>query len=145
MNSESTEVRRLFVERAFIAKTYDIDFAGHVSNITYVRWLEDLRLAILDEFFPLQQQMEQGYGPVLLRTEIDYKSAIRLFEPVVGQMWATGAGVTRMGLEAVFTVGERVCARAHHVSAMISLSDGRPIRLPPELRAMIDPTYTQDS
>jgi acyl-CoA thioester hydrolase len=28
-------------------KTYDIDFAGIVSNIVYIRWLEDLRLKIL--------------------------------------------------------------------------------------------------
>jgi len=32
------------VERAIEIKTYDIDFAGIVSNIVYVRWLEDLAL-----------------------------------------------------------------------------------------------------
>jgi len=31
------------VRHSFRVMTYDIDFAGVVSNITYTRWLEDLR------------------------------------------------------------------------------------------------------
>lgn len=126
----------LFVERSFRVKTYDIDFAGHVSNVTYIRWLEDLRLAVLDEYLPLEQLMADGYAPVLIRTEIDYTSAIRLFEPVMGRMWATEAGIVRIGLEAVFTVGERVCATARQEGVMAALADGRPVRLPARLREL---------
>ena len=32
-------------------KTYDIDFAGIVSNIVYIRWLEDLRLKMFEHHF----------------------------------------------------------------------------------------------
>ncbi len=35
-------------------KTYDIDFAGIVSNIVYIRWLEDLRLKMLESHFPIE-------------------------------------------------------------------------------------------
>ena len=38
-------------------KTYDIDFAGIVSNIVYIRWLEDLRLRIFEVHQPLEQLM----------------------------------------------------------------------------------------
>jgi acyl-CoA thioester hydrolase len=41
------------VERALPIRTYDIDFAGIVSNIVYVRWLEDLRLAMMEEAYPI--------------------------------------------------------------------------------------------
>ncbi len=37
------------IERDLPIRTYDIDFAGIVSNIVYVRWLEDLRLAMMEE------------------------------------------------------------------------------------------------
>jgi acyl-CoA thioester hydrolase len=50
----------LFTELTFTVKTYDIDFAGHVSNIVYIRWLEDLRFALLDEYFPLEPSMKEG-------------------------------------------------------------------------------------
>jgi acyl-CoA thioester hydrolase len=137
MSTRAPENRPLIVERTFTAKTYDIDFAGHVSNIVYIRWLEDLRLAFLDDYFPLEGQLAQGYGPVLVRTEIDYKSAVRLFEPVTGQIWATGAGIVKMYLEAVIKVGDRVCATARQCGVMANLADGRPIRLPAKLRSMI--------
>ena len=38
-------------------QTYDIDFAGIVSNIVYIRWLEDLRLKMLETYLPLEQLM----------------------------------------------------------------------------------------
>lgn len=33
----------LFIEVPLFVNTYDIDVAGHVNNIVYVRWLEDMR------------------------------------------------------------------------------------------------------
>ena len=123
----------LFIERSFTVKTYDIDFAGHVSNIVYIRWLEDLRLALLDEYYPLDQSMADGAAPVLTRTEIDYKSAIRLFEPVTGRMWAGETGKLRMELRAQFLVADRLCADVRQQGVFASLETGRPVRIPGEL------------
>ncbi|MFW5688348.1 MAG: acyl-CoA thioesterase [Spirochaetota bacterium] len=126
----------LFVERHFTVKTYDIDFAGHVSNIVYIRWLEDLRFALLETYFPLQPAMEAGVAPVLTRTEIDYRSAIRLFEPVVGRMWAGKTGAYRMDLHARFLVGDRICAEVRQQGVFASLETGRPARIPSALLAL---------
>ena len=49
--------RPLEIQLELPVRTYDIDFAGIVNNIVFVRWLEDLRLAILDAHLPIQQQM----------------------------------------------------------------------------------------
>ena len=70
--------RAFEVELAFNVGTYDIDFAGIVSNIVYLRWLEDLRLAMLEAHLPLEDQLAAGTTPVLLSTEIEYLRAIRL-------------------------------------------------------------------
>jgi len=40
--------RTLNIDLPITVKTYDIDFMGIVSNISYVRWMEDLRLQFLD-------------------------------------------------------------------------------------------------
>jgi acyl-CoA thioester hydrolase len=122
----------LFIERDFTVKTYDIDFAGHVSNIVYIRWLEDLRFALLEEYYPLESCMAAGVAPLLTRTEVDYKSAVRLFEPVVGRMWAGKAGGYRMDLHAEFHVGERLCADVRQQGVFASLETGRPVRIPAE-------------
>ncbi|MFW5688498.1 MAG: acyl-CoA thioesterase [Spirochaetota bacterium] len=123
----------LFVELPFTVKTYDIDFAGHVSNIVYIRWLEDLRFALLDEYYPLDEAMSEGFAPVLSRTEIDYRIPIRLFEPVIGQMWAGKAGGVRMELLARFTVGPKLCAEVRQEGVFVSLESGRPVRAPAKL------------
>ena len=54
------------IRLAFPVKTYDVDFAGIVSNIVYVRWLEDLRLELLARTCPLARLVAEGIGPVLL-------------------------------------------------------------------------------
>jgi len=123
----------LFIERQFTVKTYDIDFAGHVSNIVYIRWLEDLRFALLEEYYPLEPAMEAGSAPVLSRTEIDYRYPIRLFDPVIGWMWAGETGKVRMNLHARFTVNGTVCAEVSQQGVFADLKTGRPVKIPGEL------------
>lgn len=127
-------IRPLLVEKAFTVRTYDIDFAGHVSNIVYIRWLEDLRFLLLETHYPLQPQMEAGYAPVLARTNIQYRRAIRLFEPVIGRMWVQSVGAARVMLAAHILVGEEICADVLQEGVFADLDSGRPVRIPNELR-----------
>ena len=88
-----TEVQKqpFEVELHFPVRTYDIDFAGIVSNIVYVRWLEDLRLEMLAHHFPLEEQLQRGIAPLVLQTKIDYKQAINLSDRPIGRMWMAAA------------------------------------------------------
>jgi acyl-CoA thioester hydrolase len=127
---------RLFeVELAFKVGTYDIDFAGIVSNIVYLRWLEDLRLAMLEAHLPLEDQLAAGTTPVLLSTHIEYVRAVRLFEQPRGCIWVADVGRARWTLEAEILVQERIVARARQVLALIRLADFRPLPAPALLRA----------
>src|SRR4028119_726672 len=80
MQASREQKRPLEIELSFPVKTYDIDFAGIVSNIVYIRWLEDLRLEILDAYLPLQKMLEDGIAPILLQTQIEYKQPITIFD-----------------------------------------------------------------
>lgn len=130
--------RPLSVERSFEVKTYDIDFAGHVSNIVYIRWLEDLRLALLEEYLPLKPQLDAGYAPILVRTNIQYRRAIRLFEPVVGRMWVQSVGSARVILASHILVHDEVCADVIQEGVFAGLDNGRPMRVPNELRRVFE-------
>lgn len=117
-------------------RTYDIDFAGIVSNIVYIRWLEDLRLQMLAEYFPLDTAMQtMNIAPVLLRSEIDYKRAIRLFDAVQGRMWLAEAGPVRQVLAAEFTVAGRLHAAARQTTCFIDRTSGQPVPTPPAIRS----------
>ena len=117
-------------------RTYDIDFVGIVSNIVYVRWLEDLRLQVLAEYFPLDTAIhELGIAPVLLRTEIEYKQPVRLFDPVMGAMWVSSVGRARQVLQAEFTVNGELRVTARQTTCFINYETGRPVATPRGLRA----------
>jgi acyl-CoA thioester hydrolase len=124
------------VELKLPVRTYDIDYAGIVSNIVYVRWLEDLRTALLDAYLPLQPLLDRGITPVLIRTDIRYVRAIRLFEKPAGCMWVSSVGRARWFVAAEITVDATLRATAHQELAVVSLQTFRPRPLPPEIREL---------
>ncbi len=117
-----------------VVKSYDIDLAGIVSNIVYIRWLEDLRLKLLDEYFPLQQQIAEGYGPVLGTTHIEYRRPVRMFDPVEGRMWVERLGRTSWQVQAEFLVNGEVAATATQSGAFVDYTTMRPVAVPAGLR-----------
>lgn len=128
----------MLVTKEFVVRTYDIDFAGHVSNIVYIRWLEDLRFKMLAEYYPLEEQMQQGFAPILTRTNIQYKRAVRLFEPVVGAMWVSSIGAARILLASTFTVNGEMSADVQQEATFAELATGRPIRIPDHMRRIVE-------
>ncbi|MFH0882183.1 MAG: thioesterase family protein [bacterium] len=138
MTTHGQTPRILSVTLEFVPKTYDIDASNHVSNISYIRWLEDLRLAWLDCYHPLKHEASSGVMPALLRTEIDYVRQIRLFEKVTGAMWVAPGGRLRFALHAEFTVDGELRARATQIGIWFRVEDSKPVRPPDELLRKIE-------
>ena len=44
--------------------TYDIDYAHIVHNAVYIRWLEDLRTALISDVYPIQELLADGISPI---------------------------------------------------------------------------------
>ncbi len=132
----------LLVEIDLPVRGYDIDFAGIVSNIVYIRWLEDLRTTVLERYFPLEHQVAAGYAPVLTSTQIDYVRAITLFDRPRGRMWATGLDKVRWTLSAEIVVDGAVAARATQVGVFVRLDTKRPMAIPAQLRAVYEQART---
>jgi acyl-CoA thioester hydrolase len=129
----------LVVERALPVRTYDIDFAGIVGNIVYVRWLEDLRLAMMEETYPIAQALAEDVAPILLETRIAYERPVRIDDALVGRMWVTDMGRLKWRLAAEFTVAGERRAAAEQTGIFIRLSTRRPIAPPLALRRRYAP------
>jgi acyl-CoA thioester hydrolase len=136
--AEAQPVRRI-LERPLPVRTYDIDFAGIVSNIVFVRWLEDLRLAMMEEVYPIARALADDAAPILLETRIAYDRPVSIHDEVIGRMWVTGMGRLKWHLAAEFVVGDVVHARAEQTGIFIRLSTRRPIAPPAALRAAYAP------
>jgi acyl-CoA thioester hydrolase len=114
--------------------TYDIDFAGIVSNISYVRWLEDLRNLFAEQALSLGDAFGRGIAPALMHTEIDYLAPVRFPDIVTGRMWLAEHGRSKWEVAAEFQsqVSDQLVARARQIGVFVSLETLRPVRLPKE-------------
>lgn len=124
------------VEMNFRPGMYDIDAMGIVSNITYVRWLEDLRLRFLDEYIPWERLDELGMGPVLAGTDIHYHKPLRLKDRARGLMNLLDMGRSSWELEFEFrrdSDGETV-STATQSGVFVDRETTRPRPLPEDLR-----------
>jgi len=121
-----------FVRKDIHVKPYDVDVLGHVSNIVYIRWLEDLRLTMLDTYLPLRGLMEKNVSPVLVRTEIDYIKPVELFDPLVGTCHITEVKGIRLHVAEEFSVNGEIRARAKQTGIFFDLAGQRPVRPPEE-------------
>jgi acyl-CoA thioester hydrolase len=123
-----------FYERPLRVQTYDIDFAGIVSNIVFIRWLEDLRLGLMEEAYPLLRALAEDVAPILLATRITYRRPVTIADPVVGRIRVAGLSRVRWRLAAEFTVGGVVHAAAEQEGLFMRLSTRRPIPIPEPIR-----------
>ena len=115
-------------------QTYDIDFAGVVSNIVFIRWLEDLRLGLMDRAYPLIQALAEDVAPILLATRITYRRPVTIADPLVGRIRVADLGRVRWRLAAEFAVGATIHAEAEQEGLFMRLSTRRPIAIPAPIR-----------
>ena len=123
----------------FEVKTYDIDFAGVVSNLVYVRWLEDLRMAYLSSAMSLGDLVSRQLFPTLVHTTINYRAPVRFPDHVVGEMRFVEAGSSSMTLESTFRSRKsgEIVADARQVGLILDAKTGRPAPVPEELRSLV--------
>jgi acyl-CoA thioester hydrolase len=121
-------------EQPLPIRTYDIDFAGIVSNIVFIRWLEDLRLGLMEQAYPLIRALAEDVAPILLTTRITYRRPVTIADPLVGRMRVAGLSRVRWRLAAEFAVGESIHAEAEQEGLFMRLSTRRPIAIPEAIR-----------
>jgi acyl-CoA thioester hydrolase len=136
--SEIRQRKPLEIELQLPVKTYDIDFAGIVSNIVYIRWLEDLRLEMLSNFFPLAEQLESGIAPIVMQTTIDYKQSIQMADRPIGKMWIDSLASLRWIVGAEISIEGKTSAMAQQTGIFINLQTKKPIRIPERLQQHFD-------
>ena len=116
--------------------TYDIDYAQIVHNAVYIRWLEDLRTALIRDAYSIEELLAGGISPILTRTTIEYRLPVRFGDDVLGAMWVAELERTRWTIEAEITVGGELRTWARQQGYFADLKKLRPVRVPERLRAL---------
>ncbi|MBA4032593.1 MAG: acyl-CoA thioesterase [Planctomyces sp.] len=120
---------------------YQIDFMRHVSNIAYIQWMEIGRCLLLDEIgMSVATIAKQGFGPVLVETQISYKMPLHLGDTVTGKIWISELNNVSAWMEFEFAKQDGlVAATGRQRGLFVDLETNRPRRLSPAQRLLFEP------
>jgi acyl-CoA thioester hydrolase len=124
--------------------TYQIDFAGHVSNIVYIQWMEIARIKLLEAIgLPTHEIAKAGFIPVLVHTEISYKQPLYLGDRVQVELWLEELknASAIMGFQITNQAGA-IAAEGRQKGIFFDTNTQRPKRLTSEQRDLFLPYLT---
>ena len=113
----------------------DIDELGHVNNVTYVRWVQDVATAHWQAAATAADQAALAW--VVLRHEIDYKRAAHLDDQVLARTWVGAASRLRFErhTELLRAADGKLLARARTLWCPIDRQTGKMTDVSPAVRA----------
>lgn len=122
---------------AIRSTTHDIDENGHVSNLVYLRWVQEVATAHSTALgWGYAEYRKLGAVFVVRRHEIDYLAPVLADEEVIGETWVENWRAASCVRRTELARGAQIVARAATTWAFIQFATGRPIRIPDELRAL---------
>jgi acyl-CoA thioester hydrolase len=127
---EPPEGRKVFTLR-FDPTPDDIDANGHVNNVVYLRWAQDLGVAHWQSLAPAEAQATWAW--VALRHEIDYRRALLPGETGHGRTWVseTAEGPRFNRYIRIDAADGAMCAQIITTWVLIEQATGKPRRVPP--------------
>jgi acyl-CoA thioester hydrolase len=118
----------------------DIDELGHVSNLIYVRWVQEVALAHSAAVgWDVPRYHAYGAAFMVRRHEIDYVAQVVLGHELRAETWVESWRMASCVRKTEILRGSTVVARAATTWAMIGLASGRPQRIPPHIIALFSP------
>lgn len=113
----------------------DIDQLGHVNNVTYLRWVQDIAVAHWTAVASKEDQKKFLW--VVLRHEIDYKQPALLGDELIVRTWVGEATRLKFERHTEFSRAKdnRLVAKARTVWCSVDATTGRPIEVSSEVRA----------
>jgi acyl-CoA thioester hydrolase len=124
------EKRRMLVEMPIKVHSYDVDYMQIVNNTVYVKWFEDLRMAMLDQYFPLTEMMKENNTPILAETYVKYQRSVTLESKPMGRVWLSELGASKWVAQFEIVEGDVIYCTGSQVGYYFNLDRHRPVRVP---------------
>ena len=118
-----------------VVQPVEIDQQNHVNNTVYLRWVQDVATAHWKSLASAEAQSAIGW--VVLRHEIDYKTAACLGDEVILRTWVGEA--SRLKFERFTEIRRKIdnqlLAQARTLWAPLDVGTGKPARVSADVRA----------
>lgn len=118
----------------------EMDAFQHVNNVVYARWFETARMQYLERIGFDRQTGEDGTGPILARTAIDYRLPVTYPDRVRVDVTVTRIGNSSftMGLRVFSEAQQAVVATGEQVMVVYDYAAGRTAPVGAGLRGAIE-------
>lgn len=113
----------------------DIDAMGHVNNVVYVRWVQEVAAAHWSH--SASDALQARYAWVVLRHEIDYKNPAFLDDLITGLTWVGDYSGARFDRFVKLITNNKVLAEAKTTWCLLDATSLRPIRIPEEIISLL--------
>jgi acyl-CoA thioester hydrolase len=132
---EPPEGRQVFA-RAFEPRPDHIDANGHVNNVVYLGWAQELATAHWNSRAPEDAKVQWAW--IALRHEVDYRRALLPGETAYGRTWVaeTADGPRFDRFVRIDAPDGAMCAQAKTTWVLIEQATGRPRRVLPWMLEM---------
>jgi acyl-CoA thioester hydrolase len=118
----------------FPVKAEDIDEQGHVNNVAYLRWVQNV--AVAHWFDVTTPEQREKFTWVVTRHEIDYKKPAFENEEIKATTWVGKAKSATCERFTEITRGESLLVRAQSIWCLIDRETSRPARITSELKEL---------
>lgn len=119
----------------FQIESSDIDAQGHVNNVAYVRWIQDV--AVAHWLAAADLEIRERFTWVVLRHEIDYKKASFEGEEVEVKTWVDEPDRITWTRFTEVVRGDELIVKARSVWCLIGRERDRPTRISNEIRQLL--------
>lgn len=122
-------------QRDIIVQPEDIDELGHVNNVVYLRWVQEVAAAHWETV--ATAEMKRMYHWVVLRHEIDYRHPAFAGQRITGTTWVGDHHGARFERFVTLVCDGKTLAEAKTVWCMIDAETGKPVRITGEVLAVL--------
>lgn len=121
---------------SFRVEKNDIDEQGHVNNVAYVRWIQDVAVAHWFHATGAEQQAKVVW--VVLRHEVDYKRQAFENEEINATTWVGEWTAVTCERFTEIRRGADLLVRSRTIWCMLDRQTSKPTRISAELKELFD-------
>ncbi len=132
MSIPETNQQRVYTHE-FVVQPTEIDAMGHVNNVVYLKWVQDVAEA--HWISKASDDVKKKFNWVVLRHEIDYMSPAFEGQTIVATTWVdnfVGVKSDRI-VELKLKDSNKILAKARTTWCLLDAATMRPRRIDPEI------------
>jgi acyl-CoA thioester hydrolase len=116
----------------------DLDPLGHVNNVVFHDYLQEARMGMIRD---LELVRSDSFAQVVVKQEITHRKPLLLSpDPIIIETWISQLGNSSYTIRyRILDESGALAAEASSVLAVVDPATDRPIRIPAELRALLEP------